>query len=776
MVLTRRPCSAAGVTRVNSTMADDRPDEIERLLDSDLQEELPEQVEDAVRQFIKDGERRLISLYTDITPDGEFGDRWLVATDRRLATFVADNGSAKVETELALDDVRRVRLRDFIGGGSLEIATDREGVELVRFSRSVAPQMSLAYYVLRRLTKETSDNEDEEGGRRRGGGQKAVRCPECGRALPRWSEVCPFCMKRGQLLGRLLSYLAPYKGYAIAGFSMSIMLTILDLLPAAYVTRYFFDQVITQRYEPGLKLVVFLLLGMALVRMLIGGVRGYMMEWLGGRVVLDMRVQVYDHLQILSMGFFGRKQTGQIMSRITNDIMRLQYFIADGLQQIILNLLVIPTVCIILFANNPKLAALTLIPTPFMVAGTFWFGIVIHRIYQKVWRRWAGLNAVLADSIPGIRVVKSFAQEDRESRRFKSRSGDLFLQELEVAKLWTTFFPALGFMTSVGTLFIYGFGGREVLNHELSVGTLVMFTGLMWRFYQPVQALGDMNHRVQHALTAAERVFEVLDTTPEIPDAPGSLKLDDISGKVEFKHVTFSYEPGKPVLQDVSFVAEAGQMVGLVGPSGAGKSTLVQLLSRFYDADEGKVLVDGHDVREVSLRSLRQQIGVVLQEPFLFHGTVADNIAYGVPNASPSEIVAAAKAANAHDFIVNLPHGYDTQVGERGQLLSGGERQRVSIARAVLKNPRILILDEATSSVDTETEMLIQEALDRLVSNRTTFAIAHRLSTLRKSDRILVMEHGRIVETGTHDELLDGDGLYSRLCKLQAELSKVRAW
>ncbi|MCJ7821727.1 MAG: ATP-binding cassette domain-containing protein, partial [Armatimonadetes bacterium] len=253
-------------------------------------------------------------------------------------------------------------------------------------------------------------------------------------------------------------------------------------------------------------------------------------------------------------------------------------------------------------------------------------------------------------------------------------------------------------------------------------------------------------------------------------------KPDRVEGKVEFRNVHFGYEPGKPVLQDINFVAEAGDVIGLVGPSGAGKSTLVQLLSRFYDVEEGEILLDGLDIRDLSLRFLREQIGVVLQEPFLFHGTVADNISYGVPDAQPEGIIAAAKAANCHDFIVNLPQGYDTLVGERGQLLSGGERQRVSIARAVLKNPRILILDEATSSVDTETEMLIQQALDRLVANRTTFAIAHRLSTLRKATKIIVMEHGRVAEMGPHDELLEGGGLYSRLCKLQAELSKVRAW
>jgi ATP-binding cassette subfamily B protein len=479
---------------------------------------------------------------------------------------------------------------------------------------------------------------------------------------------------------------------------------------------------------------------------------------------------------MLSLGFFSRKQTGQIMSRVTNDIMRLQYFIADGLQQIIINLLTIPVIFIMLFAANPKLAALTLLPTPFIAAGTYWFGILIHGVYQKVWRRWAGLSAALADSIPGIRVVKSFAQEDRESTRFRKRSGELFAQELNAAKLWTMFFPAIGLITSVGSLVVYGYGGWQTLVGLTSAGTLVMFTQLMWQFYGPVQMLGDMNHRLQHALTAAERVFEVLDTAPEIPEAPGSVVLPRMEGQVEFRNVSFSYEPGKPVLTDISFVAESGEVIGLVGPSGAGKSTLVQLLSRFYDVEAGQVLIDGYDVRELSLRFLRQQIGVVLQEPFLFHGTVAENISYGVPDATPEAIVAAAKAANAHDFIVNLPHGYDTMTGERGQLMSGGERQRVSIARAILKNPRILILDEATSSVDTETEMLIQQALERLVTNRTTFAIAHRLSTLRKADKIVVLEHGRVAEMGSHNELMDSDGLYSRLCKLQSELSKVRAW
>ncbi len=747
--------------------------EIERLLDADVQEELPEAVEAELRRLMADDERRLISLCADITPDGEYGERWFVATDRRLAMLATENGEARVEVELPWTHVRRLRLRDFIGGGSLEVITEQEAVELPRFSRSLAPQFARAYHILRRLTSE----EDATGGKGPGGRhmQRALRCKTCGRALPRWSEICPFCMERAKLLRQLVSYLGPYKAIAITGFVLTVSFSLLSLLPA-YLTRMLIDNVIVPRNYAGLWRLLFLLLGIYLLRAAIGVVRAYIMEWIGAHVVYDMRVQVYDHLQILSLGFFSRKQTGQIMSRVTNDIMRLQYFIAEGLQEILVNIFTVLIICVMLFVAHAKLAALTLLPIPLIGVSTYVFGVLIHPVFHKVWRRMASLTAVLADAIPGIRVVKSFAQEDRESRRLRGRSEELLVQELNAAKLWALFFPLFGLTTAAGSLIVFGYGSLQVMQGYMTLGVLVMFMQLMWQFYYPVQMLGEMNHRIQHALTSAERVFEVLDTSPEILDADGSLKLPEVRGRVEFRDVTFSYEPGKPVLSDIDFVAEPGEVIGLVGPSGAGKSTLVHLLSRFYDVDDGQVLLDGHDVRDLSLHFLRRQIGVVLQEPFLFHGTVSENIGYGVPNANPAEIIAAAKAANAHDFIVNLPHGYDTVVGERGQLLSGGERQRVSIARAILMNPRILILDEATSSVDTETEMLIQQALDRLVWNRTTFAIAHRLSTLRKANKIIVMEHGRIAEMGTHNELLDSDGLYSRLCKLQAELSKVRAW
>ncbi|UCC68389.1 MAG: ABC transporter ATP-binding protein [Armatimonadota bacterium] len=749
--------------------------EIDRLPDAELREELPEAVEAEVSRLLPADERRLISLCSDITADGDYGDRWFLATDCRLGIFAAENGEARLEIELPWSQIRRLRMRDFIGGGSLEAVTDEKAVELLRFSRTLAPQFARAYHILRRLTTE-EDTKGEKGRRQADGGpQRALRCPSCGRALSRWSEVCPFCMKRGKLFARLLSYLEPYKALAITGFLLTLIFSVLNLLPA-YVTKYLVDSVLLIKYLPGLWTVLLALLGIYVARAVIGLVRGYMLEWLGARVVFDMRVQVYDHLQMLSLGFFGRKQTGQVMSRVTNDIWRLQYFIAEGFQEILINILTVIIIAVMLFGQNARLAALTLLPIPVISLATYVFSRMIHTVYHKVWRRWASINAVLADAIPGIRIVKSFAQEDRESHRLRERSQSLFDQEIRAVRLWTIFFPAVGLMTAFGSLVVFGYGGYQVIFETMTLGTLVMFTQLMWQFYWPIQMLGMMSHRVQHALTSAERVFEVLDNPPEIADAPDSIKMAHVEGRVEFRSVTFSYDPGKPVLMDINFVAEPGEVIGLVGPSGAGKSTLVHLLSRFYEVEDGQILLDGHDVRDLSLRFLREQIGVVLQEPFLFHGTVSDNIAYGVPDAKPEDVIAAAKAANGHDFIVNLPHGYDTLVGERGQLLSGGERQRVSIARAVLKNPRILILDEATSSVDTETEVLIQQALDRLVSNRTTFAIAHRLSTLRRASKIIVLEHGRIVEMGSHNELLDGTGLYSRLCKLQAELSKVRAW
>ncbi len=523
------------------------------------------------------------------------------------------------------------------------------------------------------------------------------------------------------------------------------------------------------------KVIVALIL-INIVTNALGAIRGYMMAWLGQRITYDLRNETYAHLHRLSLNFYNTRETGNIMSRITNDVHRLQDFVAEGLQDMIHNTVMLFIMGSIMLKLNWKLGIFAMLPTPLIVILSIEFGKRMHKVFHRLWRRWAGLSAILADTIPGVRVVKAFAQEEREVDKFETRSYDLFENELGAAKLWTVFGPTMQFVTFISNIIIWLVGGLQVIAGEITLGVLMIFMGFMMRFLGPVRMLSRLHQRFQRAATAAERVFEILDTQPDVADKPDSVELPDMQGRVEFRNVSFSYDGNKKALDGVSFEVSPGEMIGLAGHSGAGKSTLINLICRFYDVDEGAILIDGVDLRDIKVKSLREQIGVVLQDPFLFNGTVAENIAYGTPNATMAEIIAAAKAANAHDFILNFPDGYDTIVGERGARVSGGERQRISIARAILKNPRILILDEATSSVDTETESLIQEALERLIRGRTVFAIAHRLSTLKHANRLLILREGQLDEIGTHDELLEKDGTYAKLCRLQTELSRIRAW
>jgi ATP-binding cassette subfamily B protein len=449
----------------------------------------------------------------------------------------------------------------------------------------------------------------------------------------------------------------------------------------------------------------------------------------------------------------------------------------DGLQFLVVNGLTILGITAVLLAFNPLLTLLVLLPVPLVI-------YITRRTWRFLWgnlsRMWhlrsrlgAGLNSVLN----GVRVVKAFAQEPREIDQFNTRATNLYKAGLTVEQWWATLFPPLNFLMTAGTFIVWYVGGRQVISTVITLGTLNMFLFYLGQLYGPLQGMTRIADWLSRALTAAERVFEVLDTEPDVTDAPDSVSLPVIKGEVEFKNVSFGYDKARRVLENVDLHVQPGEMIGLVGHSGAGKTTIINLISRFYDPVEGAVLIDGVDMRKVKVGDLRRQLGIVLQEPFLFPGSIAENIAYAKPDATPEEIMRAAKAANAHDFIMRFPDGYDTQVGERGTRLSGGERQRLSIARAVLHDPRILILDEATASVDTETEKQIQEAIGRLIKNRTTFAIAHRLSTLRNADRLLVMEKGKVVELGTHDELMaKPEGVFRRLVEMQTEINKLRAY
>ena len=647
-------------------------------------------------------------------------------------------------------------------------------------------------------------------------GEQSRRCPTCGQVIPRRVNVCPACLDKRKLLTRFLGYTLPY--WKITAVSLAILMTATFIgLTPPLIMRALIDDVLTPAtttavipadVEPGaltggdvtpptaaanpagvakvpgifgltavqsLGLLVGLLLGVNVLRNLMGAVRGYLMAKLGQSITYDLRTQVYQHLHRLSLNFYNDRQTGQIMASITQDVNRLQGFLANGLQNVIRNVLTIVMIVGILFYLNASLAIIVLLPTPLIVWATIRFGRRMRYAYMPLWRRWARLSALLSDVIPGVRVVKAFAQEDREVERFQHTSKQLYEGELQAAKVQSVFAPVMTFITSIGTLIIWWVGGNKVLGLELSLGAFVAFTGYMWQFYGPVESLCNLNQEFQRAATSAERVFEVLDAQADVTDDRNAQPIATIEGRVEFDHVTFSYDQGQSVLRDLSFTIEPGEMIGLAGHSGAGKSTLINLICRFYDASEGVVRIDGRDVRDVTLGSLRSQIGVVLQDPFLFTGTVAENIAYGKPDATCDQIIAAARAANAHGFIMDMPFGYDSMLGERGVRLSGGERQRISIARAVLRDPRILILDEATASLDTVTEHHIQEAMERLIKGRTTFAIAHRLSTLRNANRLLIIDHGALAEIGTHDELIELDGVYAKLVKMQTEMSRLRA-
>jgi ABC-type multidrug transport system fused ATPase/permease subunit len=464
------------------------------------------------------------------------------------------------------------------------------------------------------------------------------------------------------------------------------------------------------------------------------------------------------------------------MSRVTNDTSVINGFVANTMPDFILMMLKLVIIGVILFKMNLPLAVLVLLPAIPLAWMSRWFGRTIRPVWRKYWQQQSRISSVLASSINGVRVVKGFAQEQRENRRFRARMHDFLRINLRTIRIRMIYFPAVTLISSFGAIVIWVVGGPKVIEGTMTLGSLTLFMNYMWQFYQPIGTLAEIHNTIQQTATASERVFEMLDTEPEIRDRPGAGELPRIEGHVRFENVNFRYEtqePGEYVLRDINLEAQPGEVIGLVGHSGSGKSTLMNLLQRFYDVTDGSITIDGHDIRDVKLKSLRQQTGIVLQEAFLFSGTIAENVAYGRPDATREEIIAAAKAANAHRFIVRFPDGYDTEVGERGVRLSGGEKQRISIARAILNNPRLMILDEATSAVDTETEQLIQEALDRVMQGRTVFAIAHRLSTLKNASKLIVLDKGQIAEVGTHDELMQvEDGIYRKLVEIQTNLSQ----
>ena len=703
-----------------------------------------------------------LSVEADLLPDGTFGRELLVVTDAKLRVLTEDGAGAHVRLEMPLAGLKEPKAESVVGGGVLEVSQDSLRIELVRYSSARIPRFTTAAKLLEKWLKgeEAKIPPVEE-----------QRCPRCGLPLEKGTKVCPACLPKTRTLRKLVGYLGPCWKAALALSLIAMGSTAVGLIPP-YLQKPLMDQVLSppsgeakplnQRLTL-LALLVAALLGVQVVRSMASVVQGWLSAWLGNRITHDIRCQLYRHLQYLSLRFYDKRELGGVISRVNQDTGQLQAFLVWGTQDLAMDFLLLVGIGAMLFMLNWKLALLVFIPAPIVAVLSTMFWMRIRFYMHRFFHRWGRLNALLNETLTGLRVVKVFAQEPREVARFNSRSQDLATSGVQAERIWSTLFSGLTLLILVGTLLVWYIGGRSVLFQEMSLGTLVAFMTYVLMFYQPVQSLSMLLNWSSRSLTAAERVFEVLDIRPEVAEADDAVPMPRIEGRVEFRGATFGYEPHRPVLKSVSFDVKPGEMIGLVGQSGAGKTTTINLLCRFYDADEGEILIDGIPIRKIRVEDLRHQLGVVPQDTFLFSGTIADNISYAKPGATLEEVIRAAKIANAHDFILRKPDGYETWLGEGGQGISAGEKQRLAIARAVLHDPRILILDEATSQVDVETEKQIQEAIGRLTRGRTTLAIAHRLSTILRADLILVFDGGHIVERGTHRELLALDGLYARL-------------
>ena len=571
-------------------------------------------------------------------------------------------------------------------------------------------------------------------------------------------------------LFRILTYIRPYRLLALASLGCAALTTLIELAPP-WLIKIVIDDVIQAGRRDWLPWVIGGLVAAYGLRNLSASLRIRLNNTLEQKVMYDLRDQVYSALQRLSLSYFENRSTGEIMSRVNSDTEHVERIFIDGLEGLLTAALTLFGITILLFTLNWKLALLSLIPVPVLMVAASVFTKRMHRYYHRIRESTGALNAYLQDAISGIRETIGFNRQRAERKRFNALSADYSRSNLQAMYLWSVYSPTMMFVGSLGSLLILWYGTQEVMAGTLTVGELVMFLGYLALFYVPINQIHSVNHLLQHALAASERVFEILDTQPDVADRPGALDPPErLRGAIRFDAVQFWYRPDLPVLSDISIDVKAGERIALVGPSGAGKSTLLKLLMRFYDVKGGAITIDGYDLRDLRLTSLRDHIGLVQQEPFLFNGTVRENIAYGDPTADAARIETAARAAHVHDFVMELPEAYETWIGERGVKLSVGQKQRVSIARVLLKNPPVVILDEATSNVDTETEAKIREALNFLTQGRTTFVIAHRLSTLQDVDRIIVVDHGRVVEEGSHHALLSAGGLYAQLYEAQFQL------
>ncbi|MFL6716915.1 MAG: ABC transporter transmembrane domain-containing protein [Burkholderiaceae bacterium] len=730
--------------------------------------DLPDQWRDVVEKRLAAGENVVTWVTVDLDARHHFADGIVVLTDRRILARAPGEAQWR---DWAFEPDMRLEHHDHAGVGHLELLTPAGRLAVWHFTLGMnLLAMRIIDQFQLRLQSHLDGLEVES--------DDQTVCPSCKAPLEPDQEVCPVCTKvihtppSTWTLFRLWRFARPYRGQLLAGFLLTLLGTAASLVPP-YLTMPLMDNVLIpyqngQRIDPAVVGMYLLgLLGAALMAWGLTWAKTYILALVSERIGADLRTTTYEHLLRLSLEYFGGKRTGDLMARIGSESDRICVFLSLHLLDFATDVLMILMTSAILFSINPWLALVTLVPLPIIA---WLIHVVRDRLrtgFEKIDRVWGEVTNVLADTIPGIRVVKAFAQEKREAARFRVANKHNLAVNDRINRIWSLFSPTVSLMTELGLLVVWAFGIWQVSRGDITVGTLTAFLAYISRFYSRLDSMSRIVSVTQKSASAAKRIFDILDHVSSVPDPAQPARLERVEGRIEVRDVGFRYG-NRAVNRGVNLTIAPGEMIGLVGHSGSGKSTLVNLICRFYDVAEGSIRLDGVDIRSFAVADYRRNIGLVLQEPFLFFGTIAENIAYGKPDATRAEIMAAARAAHAHEFILRLPHGYDSMVGERGQGLSGGERQRISIARALLIDPRILILDEATSSVDSETEKEIQKALDNLVKGRTTIAIAHRLSTLQRADRLVVMDRGQVVEQGPHDELMARRGAYYRLYQAQA--------
>jgi ATP-binding cassette, subfamily B, bacterial len=750
-----------------------------------------------LRALLTDATAELPTRYAlvDLNERLQLGQSWLALT-RNYVVSLAPGEAALVCRRAS---VRNCSIDRGLSCNSLRIELEGDGPLLFRYTQRQRSAVERVVAALQGdILGEEAPGESTRGQDAPGANTRRSNAVEDGAAADRsYAAEVVRPLRNAQalvsrnglfIITRLLGYLLPYRRQLGLGLAAAALITLCMLLPP-YLTGYLIDRVLgpvqagSLSTENAARLGWLCLAAMTAVYVLrraAAWVRLRLMAVLGEFVARDLRAQLYAHLQLLSISFYSRKKTGSLITRVSADTDRLWDFLAFGVVDLSLSVVMLLGLCTVLISLDPALGLVMALPLPAIVFAIRRNSRRMERMFTRAFRRWSNLTDVLSDTIPGIRVVRAFNQHARELRRFSQANDAATADFNRIHAVWTSFWPGVMLIVELSIILVWAcalprlLGGR-FLGPPMSIGRFVSFLLYTGMFMWPIEVIGQMARIVNRATTSAHRVFEVLDTRPEVVDEPQPLPVAGLEGNVTFEDVSFSYDQVRPTLRHISFEVRAGETIGLVGPSGGGKSTLVNLITRFYDVSAGRILVDGVDLRRFDSGQYRRHVGMVLQDPYLFHGSVLDNIRYGMPEATLAQVVAAARVANAHDFVCKLPHGYDTLVGERGHTLSGGERQRISIARAVLSNPRILILDEATSAVDTETEQKIQEAMDRLAQGRTVFAIAHRLSTLRRATRLFVIEDGKLSERGTHLELIQRqDGTYRRLYQLQQQLHDGR--